>query len=73
LERRVPVAARRVIRRLAPATCQRMQRYSLEERFMWTSTFQGWILEIMPTVKPRELLDTFTRRFWVLSRGLVTR
>jgi hypothetical protein len=77
LERQVPAAARRVIGRLTPATCQRMQRYSLEERFMWTTTFQGWMREVLrdliPTAEPRELLRIYTWRFWVLARRSVTR
>lgn len=77
LEQQVPAAARRVIGRLTSATCQRMRRYSLEERFMWTTTFQGWMREVLrdliPTVELRELLRIYRWRFWVLARRSITR
>lgn len=72
-----PPAVRRVVGRLTPSTCQGMRRYSLEERFMWTSTFRGWareiLLDLFPPVGARELLRIYAWRFRVLARGPITR
>ena len=77
LEEQAPTAVRRVVRRLTPATCQRMRRCSLEERFMWTNGLRSWVREIVtdvfPCVDPRRLLDIYAMRFWRLARGTVSR
>lgn len=68
-----PAAARRVMDRLAPATCQKMQRYSLEERFMFTRTFPGWMRELswflFPDVALRAVLSLYAKWFWILADG----
>jgi hypothetical protein len=72
LERRMPAAVRRVTGRLTPATCQRMRGASVEERFMWTNTFRGWVREvlrdILPSVDLRELLRIYAWRLRLLVR-----
>ncbi len=77
LDRQLPAAVRRVAHRFTPATCQRMRRYSLEERFMWARTFRGWTRELawglFPHAKLGELLQIYASRFWILVRGPITR
>ena len=41
-ETQAPVAVRRIVRRLRPASAQRVQPCSLEERFMWTDRFPDY-------------------------------
>jgi hypothetical protein len=76
-EMHVPVAVRRVLRQLRPASAQRVLRWSLKERFMWTNSLprllRQVVAEIVPIgVPPRELLRIYNTRLWRLVRGTLT-
>ena len=77
LEGQAPTAVRRVVGRHTAVTCQRMQRYSLEERFMWTRTLRGWVREVLRDIFPEvglsELPGIYAARLCVLARGSITR
>jgi hypothetical protein len=77
LERKAPAAMRRVIGGLSPSTCQRLERSSFDERFMWTNSIFGWSREIRhlvwPPVSSREIARIYRMRFWRLIRRKITR
>jgi hypothetical protein len=77
LEQRAPAAVIRVIRQLTPSTCQRLEKSSFDERFMWTGSFLGWCREIRHLVFPSmilgEMAPIYRMRFWRLARGKITR
>jgi hypothetical protein len=77
LERDAPVAVRKVIANLTPATCQPLARCSFRERFMWTATAGGWLREmgtwLLPPATRRELWGIYRMRFWRLARGTVSK
>jgi hypothetical protein len=73
-----PAAVQRVVRRLRPASAQRVTRCSLEERFMWTTSIprlvRQLVLDALPRhVSPSELLWIYQMRMWRLMRGTFTR
>jgi hypothetical protein len=77
-ESRAPRAVRRVVKRLTPANGQRILRCSLEERFMWTSSFSNFArqlaLDIVPRKIPfREVLSIYQMRLWRILRGKFSR
>lgn len=75
LERNAPLTVRKVMAHLEPATCQRLLRNSIKERFMWTNTKSGWTREIVQSVFPPTSLDQlgtiYARRFFMLLRGRI--
>jgi hypothetical protein len=77
LQHNTPAAVRRVVGSLTPATCQRIHRCSLTERFMWTATLTGWLREIwgsfLPPVSIGELVRIYQLRFFALLSGNITR
>ena len=77
-ERQALAAVHRVVRRLRPASAQRVTRCSLEERFMWTTSLprllRQLVLEVLPTnVSLAELMWIYRMRAWRLIRGTLTR
>ena len=75
---RTPRRVRRVVAALTPANAQRVHRCSLEERFMWTSSWTARlrqiVIEILPLHIPwRELLHVYKMRGWRVLRGKLTR
>ena len=66
----VPEAVLQILPGQAPAAAQR---YSLEERFMFTRTFPGWMRELswflFPDVALRAVLSLYAKWFWILADG----
>jgi hypothetical protein len=77
LEQSAPAAVVRVVDQLTPSTCQRLEKSSFDERFMWTGSFCGWYREIrhlvFPPMSVGEMARIYRMRFWRLARGKVTR
>jgi hypothetical protein len=77
LEQVTPAAVRRVLASLAPATCQRILRCSLTERFMWTDSLGGWAREargsLFPSVGFGKLVGIYRLRAASVFNGAITR
>lgn len=77
LKRHAPPAVRLVVEPLTPATCQRVLRTSVRERFMWTRSIGGWAREIVGSLLPRltfrELTGIYRMRCWILIRRTFAR
>ncbi|MGN6820698.1 MAG: nucleotidyltransferase family protein [Sphingomonas sp.] len=63
-----------VVRRLTPATAQRLGRLSLAEHFMWTRGPRGWgkqlAADLIPHKSLRRSLEIYRARGWQLLGGL---
>lgn len=75
--KQVPKRALRVIERLTPASAHMITRRSIEERYMWTSSFRGKVRQVVhdfiPYEMPRSLiLSTVKRRMQRLFRGTLS-
>jgi hypothetical protein len=73
-------AQRRVLASLEPATAQRLERLSLEERFMWAGTPAEHVRRLLHGAWPapagrsaEELGRIYAERAWRLARGRVVR
>lgn len=71
--RAMPRRAHAVMRRLTPATAQRLERISLAEHFMWTRGAGGWGRQIASDLVPHRSLKRTIRiyraRAWQLFGG----
>ena len=71
--RAAPRRAIEVVRRLTPASAQRIGRLSLAEHFMWTSGTQGWARQLTADLIPRaslkRSLEIYRARGWQLFGG----
>jgi hypothetical protein len=73
-----PRGVLRVVRRLTPATAQRIERSSVGEHFMWTD---GWVArarQLAADIAPRAgswraLWSIYEKRAWRLVRGRISR
>jgi hypothetical protein len=79
-ERAATPAMRRVLARLSPATAQRLERLSLEERMMWAGTTGERARRVAHAIWPApagrsvaELGRIYRRRVWGVVRGRVGR
>ncbi len=73
-------AQQRVLAQLTPATAQRLDRLSLEERFMWAATPRERLRRLLHGAwpapagrSPAELWRIYAERAWRLARGTVGR
>jgi len=62
LRHMAPPTVKRVLASLTPATCQRILRCSLTERFMWTRSLRGWVREVRGSLFPTA---SFGRLVWI--------
>ena len=71
--RAAPRRAVEVVRRLTPATAQRIGRLSLAEHFMWTAGPRGWARQLSADLVPRtsfkRSLQIYRARGWQLFGG----
>ena len=71
--RAAPHRAVGIVRRLTPATAQRVGRLSLAEHFMWTRGIGGWSRQIAADLVPhrsvRRNLEIYRARGWQLLGG----
>jgi len=71
--RTVPRRAQAVVRRLTPATAQRLGRVALAEHFMWTRGLRGWGRQIAADLIPhrsfKQSLRIYRARAWQLFGG----
>ncbi|KQV56078.1 MULTISPECIES: nucleotidyltransferase family protein [unclassified Caulobacter] len=76
--RATPRGVLRVVRRLTPATAQRIERSSVGEHFMWTDGWRRRIRQLAADIAPRAgswraLWSIYEKRAWRLVRGRVSR
>ena len=71
--RAAPRRAVEVVRRLTPATAQRIGRLSLAEHFMWTAGPRGWVrqlaADLVPKASFKRSLQIYRARGWQLFGG----
>ncbi len=72
-----PVAVRRALERLTPATAQRIDRSSVAEHFMWAPGWRGRLRQLARDILPEarswpQLLGLYEERAWRLIRGRVS-
>lgn len=78
--RAAPAAVRRVTARLSPGTAQGIDRWSLEERYMWSPTWGARLRQLAYELgpgpagdSPRALGAIYATRAWRLLRGTLGR
>lgn len=76
--RAAPRGVQRLVRRLTPATAQRIERSSIGEHFMWTDDWRQRARQLAADLVPRTgswkaLWSIYEKRAWRLVRGRVSR
>jgi hypothetical protein len=77
--RRTPAAVRHVVDRLTPANAQRVVRYSIAEKFMWSSSRLSILRQLLSDVVPpglgsaSGLLGAYRKRAWKIARQTLSR
>jgi hypothetical protein len=76
-KREVPAMVVEVVADLSPATAHSIRRFSLRERYMWTSSLYGkltkFFYDVFPVDRPFGLWAKGLRiRFWRIVRGRVS-
>lgn len=77
--RRTPAAVRRVVDRLTPANAQRVVRYSIAEKFMWSGSRLNMVRQLLSDVVPpgigstSDLLGIYRKRAWKIARQTLSR
>jgi hypothetical protein len=76
---KAPIAVRRIVDRLTPASAQRVDRCSVAEHFMWADSWRGRAFQVLvdigaPLAQPwPRLWSIYEVRAWRLFRRTVTR
>ena len=76
---RTPAAVRRVVDRLTPADAQRVVRYSMAEKFMWSGSQLGIVRQLLSDLVPpgieslSGLLGIYRTRAWKIARQTLSR
>jgi len=76
---RTPAAVRRVVDRLTPANAQRVVRYSIAEKFMWSGSRLNMVRQVLSDVVPpgigstAGLLGIYRKRAWKIARQTLSR
>jgi hypothetical protein len=74
-----PAAVRQVVDRLTPANAQRVVRYSIAEKFMWSGSWLGMARQLLSDVvppgigSPSDLFGIYRKRAWKIARQTLTR
>ena len=75
IEAATPANVRTIASALNPATCHRVVRCSMRERFMWTSGAFGWVREIFGSMWPNapinRIFHTYRMRIWRIVKGTI--
>ncbi len=76
--RAAPRGVLRVVRRLSPATAQRIERSSVGEHFMWADDWLQRARQLAADIAPRvnswrDVWSIYEKRAWRLVRGRVSR
>ena len=77
--RRAPAAVRRVVDPLTPANAQRVVRYSIAEKFMWSGSRLSILRQLLSDVVPpgmgsaSGLLGAYRKRAWKIARQTLSR
>jgi hypothetical protein len=77
-EREAPRPVSRVVRRLSPASAQRVVRCSIEERLMWSNSLGRVMRDIALSLFPRhlplrELAEIYRMRVWIVLRRAISK
>ena len=76
---RTPAAVRHVVDRLTPANAQRVVRYSIAEKFMWSGSRLSILRQLLSDVVPpgmgsaSGLLGAYRKRAWKIARQTLSR
>ena len=72
-----PTRLREVVTALTPATAQRIGGTSIREHFMWTSGARQVLRQLGADLLPgrswKDIRSAYTRRFWQVARGSISR